>query len=46
MPKYPTFAKREGLGEGYENYIRLCFIGEPPERLEIVIDRLNNLTER
>ncbi len=46
MPKYPTIAKRKGFGEEYQSHIRLCFAGEPPERLEIVIDRLNNIIER
>lgn len=29
------------FGEGFEDYIRICFTGEPPKRLEKAIDRLN-----
>jgi len=31
------------FGKDYENYIRICFTGEPPERLELAIERLNRI---
>jgi aspartate/methionine/tyrosine aminotransferase len=31
------------FGRGYEDYIRICFAGEPPDRLETAIERLNGL---
>jgi aspartate/methionine/tyrosine aminotransferase len=31
------------FGRDYENYIRICFTGENPERLKNAIDRLNNI---
>lgn len=31
------------FGSDFEKYIRICFTGEPPERLEKAIDRLNRV---
>lgn len=31
------------FGAGFEDYIRICFAGEPPHRLEKAIDRLNGV---
>lgn len=37
----------EVFGSGFENHVRVCFTGEPLERLRMGIERLNNvLTER
>jgi len=38
-----SVAPGEDFGRGFENYIRLCFTGETPERLEIAIERLNKI---
>ena len=31
------------FGRDFEHYIRLCFTGEPPERLQLAIERLNSI---
>jgi aspartate/methionine/tyrosine aminotransferase len=31
------------FGKGFEDYIRICFAGEPPQRLEQAIERLNGV---
>jgi N-succinyldiaminopimelate aminotransferase len=36
-------APGEDFGAGYANYIRLCFTGETPERLELAVERLNQI---
>ena len=33
----------EVFGEGFENYVRICFTGEPEERLKLGIERINNV---
>ncbi len=34
------------FGKDYERYIRICFTGEPPARLEQAVDRLNKVLLR
>jgi aspartate/methionine/tyrosine aminotransferase len=36
-------APGKDFGEGYEEWIRLCFTGEPPERVELAAKRLNSV---
>jgi N-succinyldiaminopimelate aminotransferase len=31
------------FGDGFDDYIRICFAGEPPNRLETAIERLNEV---
>lgn len=38
-----SIAPGESFGEDYSDYIRLCFMGESPDRLEIAVDRLNEI---
>jgi aspartate/methionine/tyrosine aminotransferase len=38
-----SVAPGEDFGRGFEEYIRICFTGEPPERLEKAIDRINQV---
>lgn len=38
-----SVAPGNNFGENYADYIRLCFMGESPDRLEIAIDRLNKI---
>jgi aspartate/methionine/tyrosine aminotransferase len=38
-----SVAPGEDFGRGFENYIRICFTGEPPERLKSAIDRINHV---
>jgi N-succinyldiaminopimelate aminotransferase len=38
-----SVAPGEDFGKGYEDYIRICFTGEPPERLNIAINRINRV---
>jgi aspartate/methionine/tyrosine aminotransferase len=33
------------FGTGFEYYIRLCFTGEPPERLNVVVRRINEVLD-
>ncbi|NOX37726.1 MAG: pyridoxal phosphate-dependent aminotransferase [Calditrichaeota bacterium] len=36
-----SVAPGQDFGRDFQDYVRLCFTGEPPERLQIAIDRLN-----
>jgi N-succinyldiaminopimelate aminotransferase len=38
-----SVAPGEDFGKGYESYIRICFTGEPPERLMSAIERINRV---
>jgi aspartate/methionine/tyrosine aminotransferase len=38
-----SVAPGEDFGKGFEEYIRICFTGESPERLETAIDRINQI---
>ncbi len=38
-----SVAPGEDFGSGFENYIRICFTGESPERLKTAIDRINHV---
>ena len=38
-----SIASGEDFGRHFADYIRLCFTGEPPERLQLAIERLNRL---
>lgn len=38
-----SVAPGEDFGKGYENYIRICFTGEPPERLMSATERINRV---
>jgi aspartate/methionine/tyrosine aminotransferase len=41
-----SVAPGEDFGKGFEDYIRICFTGESPERLEKAIDRINRVIFR
>ena len=38
-----SVAPGEDFGKGYEDYIRICFTGEPPERLQRATERINRV---
>jgi len=38
-----SVAPGNDFGSDYSDYIRICFTGEPPNRLEMAIDRLNKI---
>jgi aspartate/methionine/tyrosine aminotransferase len=38
-----SVAPGKEFGSHYSDYIRLCFTGEPPDRLEVGIERLNSI---
>ena len=38
-----SVAPGNDFGTTFENHIRICFAGEPPERIEIAMDRLNRV---
>lgn len=38
-----SIAPGNDFGKGFEDYIRICFAGEPPERLETAVKRLNDV---
>jgi len=40
-----SVAPGEDFGQGYEDYIRICFAGEPPDRLETAVERLNGVLD-
>lgn len=40
-----SVAPGDDFGRGYEDYIRICFAGEPPDRLETAIERLNGVLD-
>jgi len=38
-----SVAPGDSFGKDFQHYIRICFTGEPPERLEVGIERLNTV---
>jgi aspartate/methionine/tyrosine aminotransferase len=40
-----SVAPGDDFGHGYEDFIRICFAGEPPERLETAVERLNGVLD-
>ncbi len=38
-----SVAPGNDFGADFSHYIRICFAGEPPERLEVAVDRLNQV---
>jgi aspartate/methionine/tyrosine aminotransferase len=40
-----SVAPGSDFGRGYDDYIRICFAGEPPARLERAIERLNGVLD-
>ncbi|RMG64083.1 MAG: pyridoxal phosphate-dependent aminotransferase [Calditrichaeota bacterium] len=38
-----SIASGQDFGQHFADYIRLCFTGEPPDRLQIAIERLNRI---
>ncbi len=40
-----SVAPGNDFGAGFEYYIRLCFTGEPPERLEVAVRRINEVLD-
>lgn len=38
-----SLASGREFGADYEQYVRLCFTGEPPEKIEVAADRINNI---
>lgn len=43
LEKGISIAPGNDFGRDFHDYIRICFTGEKPERLEIAIDRLNEI---
>ena len=43
LEKGISVAPGEDFGKDFHDYVRICFTGEKPERLEIAIDRLNEI---
>ncbi|RQW04775.1 MAG: aminotransferase class I/II-fold pyridoxal phosphate-dependent enzyme [Calditrichaeota bacterium] len=43
MEEGVTVAPGADFGASFKDYIRICFTGEPPERLEKAIERLNRV---
>jgi aspartate/methionine/tyrosine aminotransferase len=43
LGKGVSIAPGDDFGEDFHDYVRICFTGEKPERLEIAIDRLNEI---
>ncbi|GAB4378550.1 MAG: pyridoxal phosphate-dependent aminotransferase [Calditrichia bacterium] len=40
-----TVAPGEDFGKDFSHYVRLCFTGEPPQRLKTSIERINKVLE-
>jgi len=38
-----SVAPGQDFGDGFSHYIRICFAGEAPDRLELALDRLNTV---
>jgi aspartate/methionine/tyrosine aminotransferase len=38
-----TVAPGEDFGQDYGEWIRICFAGEPPDRIELAAERLNRI---
>lgn len=38
-----SIAPGADFGVGFEQYARICFAGQPPDRLDVAIDRLNRI---
>jgi aspartate/methionine/tyrosine aminotransferase len=38
-----SVAPGEDFGSDYHDYVRICFAGEPPDRLALAIERLNTI---
>jgi aspartate/methionine/tyrosine aminotransferase len=38
-----SVAPGEDFGKDFSDYVRICFTGEPPDRLETAVERLNEI---